>query len=293
MGGGNEPGDVGLAQPDEVDPPGRRLPTQLRHRGRHRVVGRQCDIAVRAQNQQPRIPHLAREKLQEQEGGGVSGVEIFQHNNQRLTCRSAQQERRDRVEQLEPRRVGVDVRRRRKVSKRAADLGQQLSDVHRCRPDRLPHRLGVSTAEIGSHDLYPRPVRWCASGLPASPRGHRNALFAGPSCHLVGQTALSDPRLSAQQEQASMPSGSVVEPSKQFRHLTIPPNKSGCPSPMVHVTDAPLYPPRLRVPPHHRLGSRFLAGAPSGALTGSHRSGLRPSVRWVGGARRASTARLA
>ena len=65
MGSGNEPGDVGLAQPDEVDPPGRRLPTQLRHRGRHRVVGRQCDIAVRAQNQQPRIPHLASEKLQE------------------------------------------------------------------------------------------------------------------------------------------------------------------------------------------------------------------------------------
>jgi hypothetical protein len=53
-----------------------------------------------------------------------------------------------------------------------------------------------------------------------------------------------------------------VEPSKQLRHLTIPPNKNGCrPSPMVHVTP-PLRAGLQGTSPHHHVATSQLVCDP-------------------------------
>ena len=215
--------------------PGRRFAGKLRQRDGQRMAAIQLNVAVGAQHQDPGLTQLPGSKPQQQDRWRIGGVQIIQHEHQRLPGPGIAQEPGHRVEQAEPGALRFHRRGRADIGQDLGHLRHHLRDEGGARPQVRPELLAVEATNAGPQRLHPRPVGRCPAGLPAPPPRHLDAAIAGPRRRLIRQAALPDPRASGQQEHPAAPAGRVVKPGQQLTQLAVPPHQYRCrPRPIPH-----------------------------------------------------------
>ena len=65
------------------------------------------DLAIGAEDEHSRIAELVRDELQEEKRGRVGPVQIVEHQDERRPLGGGPEERRDRIEEVEPRVLRV------------------------------------------------------------------------------------------------------------------------------------------------------------------------------------------
>jgi len=263
-----ESGDIVLVQAFEVDAPGRGFAGELRGRAHQRMLGRELDVAVRPDDQQARIRDLVGEEPQQEEGWRVGGMQVFQHQDERAAACRIQQERRRRVEQLEPRRVGVDGGGRGELREQFLDLREDLHEIDRRRTDLVPGGIGLLAAHVGPHDLHPRPIGRCASRLPASAPQDPGPARSRPRGELADQPALADPRFAGEEEQAPPPASGILETGRQLIELWPPADEYVLASAVFGDACS-----LLRPPLYSRTGARARHRRLGGSVSGRNEAG--------------------
>ena len=137
------------SRPVSGEPARDRLPREGGERVAERFGERRVHVAVGADDQDPAVGELAGHELQQQQRGLVGGVQVVEHEHERLRRRGALQERGERVEEPEARALGLDGGHGRQVGQDRAQLRQQLRDVDRpgaeLRAQQLRARRGGRT----------------------------------------------------------------------------------------------------------------------------------------------------
>lgn len=77
--------DLGDVEPAEANRAGNRLASNLRH-GLGQLLGSRLGVPVGADDDDARVAERSREELEEQQRGLVGGVEIVEHQGDRLRC---------------------------------------------------------------------------------------------------------------------------------------------------------------------------------------------------------------
>ena len=219
----NQLGGVGLAQAPDVELGGQPISLQLGERGGERVAARLAR-PVSAEDQQPRRAAGPREVAQEQERRLVGPLEVVQDEEHRRRAGELGEQPHDGLEQ--PIALGLRLvnRRRRKVGRTPAQLGDQPGELGavlaRGRPQvaewgvqgpvakRLEDRL------VGDHRLARR-----ASGE------HDRARIVDPTGKLGGQRALADPGIAGEQRHptgALLPAGQLPQPLELLELMLAP-----------------------------------------------------------------------
>ena len=96
----------------------------------------------RGDDEQTTRAELAREKLQEQEGGRVGGMQIVEDEHERSPCGGPPEEFGGRVEEAEARDLGARCVRSGQARQVLRELGQQLCELGRPGAGLLAHHLG-------------------------------------------------------------------------------------------------------------------------------------------------------
>ena len=248
--------------------PGRRFAGKLRQRDGQRMAAIQLNVAVGAQHQDPGLTQLPGSKPQQQDRWRIGGVQIIQHEHQRLPGPGIAQERGHRVEQAEPGALRFHRRGRADIGQDLGHLRHHLRDEGGARPQLRHQFLAANAADQGPQRLHPRPVRGCPAGLPAPPPHHLEPAIAGPRRRLIRQAALPDPGVSGQQEQPAAPAGRVVEPGQQLTQLAVPAHQYRWrPQPIPHQAPSPACSPRF-CPRHPRSGREPDPTRPGHVATG-------------------------
>ncbi len=164
----------------------------------------------------------ARKEAEEQERGDVGRLEVVQDVRQGLGGRRFAEEPHRRVEEAEAGRLGVHRWRWRQVGEQITDLRQHLRDVLGARPHLGADRVRVLGSEVAPEELDPRPVGRGASPFPAPAPQDPRIGVPGPGPELVGQTALPDPRLTREEEEAPPAGAGILEDAEERAHLRAP-----------------------------------------------------------------------
>jgi hypothetical protein len=97
----HEERDLGLAQSPKRN--ASRLAREPAENLRHRSIRAKLAVATGADPENPRVAELVGHKLEEQKRGAIGPVEIIEHDQQRSFSGDLLEERRDRIEEIEPR----------------------------------------------------------------------------------------------------------------------------------------------------------------------------------------------
>jgi hypothetical protein len=212
-------------QPPKVE----QLP--LAHQLRHRLADAQQPIshhlAEGPHHQQPGAAKVPRQKLQQQQGRVIGRMQIVQDQQQRLHRRRTPEQAGNRLEQVEPRRIGPKRRNRgdRRRSKALGETRDQLGDMGRPRTQPGGKSLLVAVFGEAADHLAPRPERRCAPTRPAAPPQDADP---APHCafrQVLGEPGLADPRLPSDQEQPPPTPDRSVQAGHQLRHFPVPAHK--------------------------------------------------------------------
>src|SRR3954454_23051062 len=79
----------------------------------------------------------------------------------------------------------------------------------------------IGGANAPAQQLHPGPEGGGTARLPATPAEHGDVALAGVRRELVGQTALADPRLAADEHDATVPRARPVEGGEHVRQLVV------------------------------------------------------------------------
>ena len=194
---------------------------ELEDGGGQRMIAPDLGLAVGADDHEARPLELAADELEQQQRGGVGGVQVVEHEEERPGTRGVPQERGHRVEQAEARSVGAQCGWLRNLGEALAHLRHHLSEVGRSGPELEPERLGLARVHVGTQGLDPRPVGRCSACLPAAAEQHPHAELFGSCRELVRQPALPDPGLPADQHQPAMACARIRESGEQLVQLAL------------------------------------------------------------------------
>ena len=92
--------------------------------------GRELDVAIRAEHEQPHVGDLPRDEAEEPERRQLGHLEIVEHHHQRATLGRGPEEGAGRVEELEAGRIGLDGLGGQ-LGEEIPNLGQDVRDVGR------------------------------------------------------------------------------------------------------------------------------------------------------------------
>ena len=151
-------------------------------------------LAVGAHDQDRGIGDRLGDEAQHHERPRVGGVQVVEHDDQRSLARRLDEELRDRVEQPEARRLGID------------GLGRGAREL-------------LEVAAERAYRLDPWPIDRGAALLPAATRGRPPAALGGLSGELLHQAGLADAGLAAQQEESAAPLSRLIEPGAKLHEL--------------------------------------------------------------------------
>ena len=126
---GDVVGNVARAQTGQGQPLGDRLAGQRGQRLGQRVVGGHLGVAVGRSQQDPGVPQLGRQELEQAHRGGVSRMEVVDDQQQRLVGGQPLEEAGDGVVQPEAGRLGVDDGDLAGVGHQLLDLGHELGQL--------------------------------------------------------------------------------------------------------------------------------------------------------------------
>ncbi len=184
------------------------------------------------------VSDVTRKRNQHQQGRRVGGVQVVQHDQQRLSLRSVHEERDQGVEQPESRLLRLAQQSARQF--RDADpLPQFRRDLRNLRgarshPVRNPGRLDAPRQS--TQNLNPGPVRRRSAMLPASAPEHAQAFLPGVRRRLLGEPALADPGFAREREQAAATRNRAVDSASNLGQLAAPADERLPAANGVHVT---------------------------------------------------------
>jgi hypothetical protein len=146
---------------------------------------------------------------QQQQRGRRRPVKIVEHEHRASLARHGLDQRRDRLEERKPLRLGVGTRRLSQLRK----LGQQ------------PGELGREGTQIGPHPLGPQRARHRAKRLHERLVGHGKPLVAAPienraehaASELGGKPGLADPGLAGQHDGDTVPAPPQLAQPRELR----------------------------------------------------------------------------
>src|SRR5262249_11200918 len=81
--------------------------------------------------------------------------------------------------------------------------------------------LGIVISHVCTQRLHPRPVGRCAAGLPAAADEHLGVAFVRAAGQLLGEAALPDAGLAADQEHAAPAGNDLVQPTEELAQLRV------------------------------------------------------------------------
>jgi hypothetical protein len=157
--------------------------------------------------------------LQEQERGLVRGVEVVEHEHQRLGVRRPAQQAGHGLEQPEAGALGLQGRRLGEIGEPVAQLRQDLCQRGAAVGEAVSQRVVVEIARVRAQGLDPRPVRRRPPSLPAAPDEDPGIALLGGDHELLGQPALADPGLPGDDRDPASARDRVVEGGGQLREL--------------------------------------------------------------------------
>ena len=149
-----------------------RLASQLGERRSRADRRGRIDVAVGADDQEAAVAELAGDEPEQQQRGLVRGVQVVEHQHERLRGRDALQEGGQRSKSRK--RAPSDSTRGAagRSGRSVAQLGKELGHVGRPGAE-LGAQLSASVSRrYGAQRLHPRPVRGRAARLPAAADEH-------------------------------------------------------------------------------------------------------------------------
>ena len=191
----------------ELEAPGRGQASEFAERGSPSPVAMKLDFPVGPNHEDPRVPELLGDELEEEPRRVVSPVEIVQDEDDRVPLARPLPESGHAVEETKARRPGLEDRERCRVREIRMDLRGDLSDVASSARKELAHTRRLTRRGMGAKKLDPGPEgRGTLCFGAAAQVGHR-PLLAGEARELLRGAGLSDAGLAAQEHQPSAPVG--------------------------------------------------------------------------------------
>ena len=125
-------------------------------------------LLVGAGHHHGRAAQGSRDEVEQRERFTVGGVQIVDHDEERVACADVPEERRDRVEEREPRLLRAQRPKRLDPGHTLAQLGKDLCDPVRTSAELALNGGGVATVDERAKRLRPRPVGGRPRILPAA-----------------------------------------------------------------------------------------------------------------------------
>ena len=210
-----------LGEAAERQPLAVRLARELAEHVRERIMPADLDVAIRADDEQPRVADGAHQKLQQQERRLVGAVEIVEQQHQRRGARRALKVRRHGVERPKPRLLRRQHGRRLEPRKSRPQLGREREDVGGRGPEVADEARGLLLADGRTQDLHPRPE--CRRTLPfmTAATEDARATLARVGRHLLRGPRLADSRLADEEDERTDAVLGVGETRAQPRHRSV------------------------------------------------------------------------
>ena len=131
-----------FAESRQRDPVSGALASEFCHDRSKRSVGFELHVSIGASDKQRRGTHLARHELEEQQGWLIRGVEVVEHQDQRLRLGGIDYERGHGLEETEPRRPRLERARSGQVRDSARSSGRIVASSAPPAPSSLCSRSG-------------------------------------------------------------------------------------------------------------------------------------------------------
>ena len=265
-------GDLALGETAQQEAARDRLARQVAERLEEGMLSAELDVAVRADDEEARAPHLAGEELEEQQRGRVRPVEVVEDEDEGLVGGRVAEERRDAVEEAETRLLGLEGRQRRQVGEPLTHLRDELRDVGRARPHLGADVPRVAVVQVGADDLHPGPVGGCAPRLVAAAPQHLEATQPRVRAELARGARLADAGLAGEQHELPLARARRVDARAQLLELALAADEDAAGEAVERV---PLLAPLdhrggLRGDGRERLAHRASRGRPLLGRLGEH-----------------------
>jgi hypothetical protein len=171
--------------------------------------GHDLRVAVGGDEQHRRVDQLDDRELEQEQRRGIRGVDVVEHEQERLVGGGAADKRRRRVEEAEARVLRV--------------VGLPLAGVLQERRQLAGRRMGL--AHEGPQRLEPRPVGRRASRLPAAAPEDAGADGLGPAGELVGEPALAAAAIAGEDDEPPPAGPGIGERKLEERQLVLAPDE--------------------------------------------------------------------
>ena len=167
------------------------------------------------------------EEAEQQQRRVIGAVQVVEDEDERASVGRRAQQRRDGVEELKARGVGLararvggrcgDVARRR-----GHDVGHEAGQPRACLgPEGGDRRADVALGGQAAQDPKPRPVRRRAAAVPRTAPEHERTPGDSLCAERVGEGGLADAGVAGDHEEAAAPVQRAVETVTQLGELTL------------------------------------------------------------------------
>ena len=138
-------------------------------------------------------------------------MQVVEHDDDRTSCGCTAKQGCCGVEKPEPCTFGVGDSRLAESGKPIVQLRKNLAELRGSAPEPRAQIVRFGVVHEHAERLHPRPERRRSTRLPAASNEDGGAARPGRSDELVSEPALPDPRLSADEHDASATCHGLIE----------------------------------------------------------------------------------
>ena len=178
-------------------------------------------VPVAPDDQDPSVPELRGHEPQQQQRRLIGGVQVIEEQHERLGRRGAPQVGGDRFEDPEAGAFGGDGGRGGQIRKQLVKLRDDRRQLGAAASHLRSQQRGLRIAHVRAQRLYPGPVGRCAARLPAPADEDAAAALPRARRELLGEPALADPGLTADEDQRAGARERCLQRGQQLRHLPL------------------------------------------------------------------------
>ena len=202
-----------------------RRPAQIVEGGGQRL--RLFAVAVRGGDEEAVVAQGARDAMQEEQRRAVGPLEVLERQHDRLARRGTAEKRRDRLDERDPRVLGIDHRRRGRAGV-ATQPRHDVTETARCGTDRRQHVAAIAADGVRRDDVLPR--REGRRAVAARRDQGLDAARARRADQLFDEPRLADAGLAGDERDAAAAGQQVVERRRQPRRLGASPDQFSAPA---------------------------------------------------------------
>ncbi len=231
---GQEIGRLPAREPLQRNRTSARAPGDVGERTRAERGDLELALAISSEQQDRHVEDLARQELEQQQGGTVCAVQVVEHQEEGLRERRTSQIPGQAVEEPEARLGHRHAPRRSDGPRDPAQHRLQREEVHGAMTEQRPQLHSVALLGLRPQDLEEGPVGGRPDALVTAREADPHAARSSPASQLFGGARLPDSRLPADEDDAAGALARVLEIRVEVSHLAL-------------ATDEGTEPCRLRV----------------------------------------------